>query len=123
MLSNEHLQALGTVIGGAVAVLLARFVMVKEAQKPHQTPAERPPTEHQVKSELAELRNRIDHANDLADDDRRAIYRFIRSLGTAMTDADQRARAGVISPTEFEATWWRIYDRLTPAAIVDASLR
>ena len=49
---------------GAVAVLLARFVMVKEAQKPHQTPAERPPTEHQVKSELAELRNRIDHAND-----------------------------------------------------------
>lgn len=49
--------------------------------------------------------------------------RVIRSLGTAMTDADQRARAGVISPTEFEATWWRIYDRLTPAAIVDASLR
>ena len=98
MLSNEHLQALGTVIGGAVAVLLARFVMVKEAKKPHEPPAERPPTEHQVKTELAELRNRIDHANDLADDDRRAISRQLdrieRTMDRICDRMDTDARIG-----------------------------
>ena len=98
MLSNEHLQALRTVIGGAVAVLLARFVMVKEAQKPHQTPAERLPTEHQVKSELAELRNRIDHAHDLAEDDRRAISRQLdrieRTMDRICDRMDTDARIG-----------------------------
>ena len=98
MLSNEHLQALGTVIGGAVAVLLARFVMVKEAQKPHQTPAERPPTEHQVKSELADLRVRIDrHADSLGDDLKgmqRSIDRLERMLERMGDRMDTDARIG-----------------------------
>ena len=98
MLSNEHLQALGTVIGGAVAVLLARFVMVKEAQKPHQTPAERPPTEHQVKSELADLRVRIDrHADSLGDDLKgmqRSIDRLERMLERMGDRIDTDARIG-----------------------------
>ena len=98
MLSNEHLQALGTVIGGALAVLLARFVMVKEAQKPHQTPAERPPTEHQVKSELADLRVRIDrHADSLGDDLKgmqRSIDRLERMLERMGDRMDTDARIG-----------------------------
>lgn len=98
MLSNEHLQALGTVIGGAVAVLLARFVMVKEAQKPHQTPAERPPTEHQVKSELADLRERIDrHADSLGDDVKdmqRSIDRLERMMDRICDRMDTDARIG-----------------------------
>ena len=98
MLSNEHLQALGTVIGGAVAVLLARFVMVKEAQKPHEAPAERPPTEHQVKSELAGLRERIDrHADSLGDDLKgmqRSIDRLERMLERMGDRMDTDARIG-----------------------------
>lgn len=98
MLSSEHLQAIGTVIGAGCAALLARFVIVREAKKPHEAPPERPPTEHQVRAELAELRNRIDHANDLAEDDRRAISRQLdrieRTMDRICDRMDTDARIG-----------------------------
>ena len=98
MLSNEHLQAIGTVIGAGCAALLARFVIVREAKKPHEAPAERAPTEHQVKSELADLRVRIDrHADSLGDDLKgmqRSIDRLERMLERMGDRMDTDARIG-----------------------------
>jgi len=48
--------------------------------------------------------------------------RVIRSLGATMTRADEQLAAGAISPAEYEATWWRVYDRLAPG-VLEAGVR
>lgn len=48
--------------------------------------------------------------------------RVIRSLGTTMARADEQLAAGEIRSADYEATWWRVYDRLTPG-VFEAGIR
>jgi hypothetical protein len=38
------------------------------------------------------------------------------SLASILQDADERLDAGLISPLEHEALWWRVYDQLDPGS-------
>lgn len=44
--------------------------------------------------------------------------RLIESIGTAMTDADNRLRGGELSPSDHEAMWWRAYDQLERETVI-----
>ncbi len=48
--------------------------------------------------------------------------RVIRSLGTTMVRADEQLAAGEIRSADYEATWWRVYDRLMPG-VFEAGIR
>lgn len=44
--------------------------------------------------------------------------RLIESIGTTMTDADNRLRDGKLSPSDHEAMWWRAYDQLERETVI-----
>ena len=45
-----------------------------------------------------------------------AVCATIRVLAATMIHADQQLRAGAISPTMYEAIWWRVYQSMAPEA-------
>ena len=42
----------------------------------------------------------------------RDACRKLQALAATLIEADQRRQLGVISPVEYEMTWWRVYDQM-----------
>ena len=40
--------------------------------------------------------------------------RKLRALAATLIEADHRRQQGLISPIEYEMTWWRVYDEIEP---------
>ena len=50
------------------------------------------------------------YPNPLSQDARRKL----RALAATLIEADHRRQHGLISPIEYEMTWWRVYDEIEP---------
>jgi Family of unknown function (DUF6611) len=44
----------------------------------------------------------------------RAICHKLQALAVTLTEADQHRQLGLISPIEYEMTWWQVYDQIQP---------
>ena len=40
--------------------------------------------------------------------------RKLRALAATLIEADHRRQLGLLSPIEYEMTWWRVYDQIEP---------
>jgi hypothetical protein len=40
--------------------------------------------------------------------------RKLRALADTLIEADRRRQLGLLSPVEYEMTWWRVYDQIAP---------
>lgn len=44
----------------------------------------------------------------------RAACHKLTALAATLIEADQRRQLGLISPVDYEVTWWRVYDQIQP---------
>ena len=93
-------EGIGTGLGAIGVVLMAMFGVIRGNRKSDGTPPlEREPPVNETKAMLSALRERIDHAHNLAEDDRRDMVRQLdrieRRVERICDQLDAEVRLGI----------------------------